>query len=67
MTTATMLGEDELTTVLKKYNDVTERLKHSHELLADEVGRLRGELAEKNRELARRERQRSHAGFTSHD
>lgn len=56
MTTAAMLGEDELTTVLKKYNDVTERLKHSHELLADEVGRLRGELAEKNRELARRER-----------
>jgi signal transduction histidine kinase len=38
------------------YNDVTERLKRSHDRLAEEVRRLGEQLDEKNRELARRER-----------
>jgi two-component system sensor histidine kinase FlrB len=42
--------------IIEAYSEVTERLKHSHELLSAEVCRLRGQLAEKNRELARRER-----------
>ena len=45
----------DLVTVLRVYNDVTERLKHSHQALAGEVHRLRGELDEKNLELRRRE------------
>jgi|CXWL01.1.fsa_nt_gi two-component system sensor histidine kinase HydH len=45
----------DLIAVLRVYNDVTEKLKHSHEALAGEVHRLRGELNEKNRELQRRE------------
>jgi len=46
---------EDLVAVLRVYNDVTERLKHSHEALAGEVQRLRGELNEKNKELQRRE------------
>jgi signal transduction histidine kinase len=42
--------------ILRTYNDVTERLKRSHETLAAEVQRLREELCEKNKQLARRER-----------
>jgi len=45
-----------LDAIVTAYNDVTERLKHSHDRLADEVRRLRDQLDEKNRELARRER-----------
>jgi signal transduction histidine kinase len=59
MTTATAPApsrEAALDAVLAAYNDVTERLKHSHDRLADEVRRLREQLDEKNRELARRER-----------
>jgi signal transduction histidine kinase len=48
--------EPDLATIISAYNDVTERLKRSHELLRGEVVRLRDELHEKNRELARRER-----------
>jgi signal transduction histidine kinase len=55
MTTA-VVGELELATIIQKYNDVTERMKRSHELLGSEVARLRDELDEKNRALARRER-----------
>lgn len=55
MTTLT-LGESDLATMIQAYNDVTERLKQSHELLAAEVCRLREELNEKNKELERRER-----------
>lgn len=47
--------QNDLVAVLRVYNDVTERLKSSHEALAREVHRLRGELNEKNRELQRRE------------
>ena len=45
-----------LDAMLAAYNDVTERLKSSHDRLAEEVGRLRDQLDQKNRELARRER-----------
>lgn len=46
----------DLATIIQAYNDVTERLKRSHEALAREVCRLREELHEKNKELQRRER-----------
>jgi signal transduction histidine kinase len=52
----TLTAEPDLVTILQTYNDVTERLKRSHETLLDEVARLREELHEKNRELQRRER-----------
>ena len=48
--------EPDLVAILQTYNDVTERLKHSHETLLAEVARLHDELHEKNRELQRRER-----------
>lgn len=47
---------DDLAAILSAYNDVTERLKNSHEMLAREVCRLREQIEEKDRELARRER-----------
>lgn len=46
----------DLATILVRYTDVTERLKHSHEALGREVVRLRDELEQKNKELQRRER-----------
>lgn len=52
----TAMHEPDLATLIRAYHDVTERLKASHELLQREVARLRDELSEKNRELARRER-----------
>jgi signal transduction histidine kinase len=52
---AAVTEPSDLVAVLRVYNDVTERLKHSHEALAGEVHRLRGELNEKNLELRRRE------------
>ena len=55
MTSGT-ISKQELATVIEAYNDVTERLKQSHELLGREVCRLREEVQEKNKELARRER-----------
>ena len=48
--------ERELGAIVLQYNEVTERLKASHEQLLSEVARLREELAHKNRELERRER-----------
>lgn len=48
--------ERELGAIIHAYNEVTESLKQSHELLTEEVGRLRAELARKNRQLRRRER-----------
>lgn len=47
---------NELAEIIGAYHAVTERLKQSHEILMREVCRLRDELHEKNRELARRER-----------
>ena len=48
--------ERELGAIIQAYNEVTERLKQSHDQLQRQVGALRSELADKNRELARRER-----------
>ena len=48
--------ERELGAIINAYNEVTDRLKHAHEQLTVEVQRLQGQLDEKNRELARRER-----------
>lgn len=48
--------ERELGAIINSYNEVTERLKQSHDRLRDEVVRLYDQLDEKNRELARRER-----------
>lgn len=57
MTTVTAeTRESELVSILRAYNDVTERLKRSHDGLAREVCRLRDELRAKNTELQRRER-----------
>lgn len=53
---AEQLSRDELLGVLVRYNEATERLRASHELLQREVGRLTAELEQKNRELERRER-----------
>ncbi len=50
------VDEAELATIIQTYNDVTEQLKRSHELLRKEVCRLRDLLDEKNKELQRRER-----------
>jgi signal transduction histidine kinase len=48
--------ERQLGAIIGAYNEVTEKLKRSHEELVREVGRLRDQLEEKNRELARRDR-----------
>ena len=48
--------ERDLGALVKVYGEVTERLKNSHEVLMHEVRRLREQIDEKNRELARRER-----------
>lgn len=48
--------ERELGAIISSYNEVTEQLKGAHERLLAEVGRLRDELARKNRLLRRRER-----------
>jgi signal transduction histidine kinase len=59
MTTATSLpsvAEADLATIISSYNEVTERLRASHEQLTREVSLLRDQLEEKNRELARKER-----------
>lgn len=48
--------ERELGAIISAYNEVTERLKVSHERLQKEVAGLREELREKSAELARRER-----------
>lgn len=56
MSTASMTAEHELVAIIRTYNEVAEQLKSSHEVLGQEVCRLREELHEKNKELARRER-----------
>jgi len=45
-----------LTEIFAAYSDVTLRMREAYEQLAGEVERLNDELADKNRELARRER-----------
>lgn len=48
--------DPELVRIIQAYNEVTERLHKSHDLLSREVIRLRLQLEEKNKELVRRER-----------
>lgn len=50
------LRDADLTAILRTYNEVTERLKQSHEALHQEVCRLRDEIERKNKELERSER-----------
>ena len=47
---------DELADLVRAYNDVTEKLRHSHETLSAEVVRLRGELASADAQLQRSKR-----------
>lgn len=47
---------DELAELVRAYNDVTEKLRHSHETLSAEVVRLRGELASADAQLQRSKR-----------
>jgi len=47
---------DELSGIIRQYNDVTEKLQASHEQLQRTVQSLRNDLAEKNRQLERRNR-----------
>jgi len=52
-----LLTQDaDLATILNAWNDATQRLQQTHEVLQAEVRRLNDELAEKNRELARKNR-----------
>jgi signal transduction histidine kinase len=53
---STLASETDLIAVIRTYNDVTERLKRSHDALSREVCRLRKELQEKKKALERRER-----------
>lgn len=48
--------ERELGAIIKAYNEVTQRLKESHDRLNGELARLREELTQKNEELRRRDR-----------
>lgn len=48
--------ERELAGIISAYNEVTVQLKNAHDALGGEVRKLRVELEDKNRELARRER-----------
>lgn len=50
------IHEPDFLSIIHTYNEVTERLKQSHEVLGREVCRLREELHDKNRQLHRRER-----------
>ncbi|HUU83411.1 MAG TPA: ATP-binding protein [Phycisphaerae bacterium] len=56
VSTTVSARERELAAIISSYNEVTERLKASHEMLTRQVHLLREELAEKNRELDRKER-----------
>ncbi len=50
------LSRDDLLEILERYNEATDRLRLSHDILTQEVSRLTAELEQKNRELERRER-----------
>jgi len=47
---------DDLAQIISAYNQVTEKLQHSHEVLEAEVARLRAELASTNAQLQRSKR-----------
>ncbi len=50
------LASADLQAVLEAWSEATERLRHSHETLREQVRRLSDELETKNRELARKNR-----------
>lgn len=50
------IGEGDLAELLRSFNDVTTRLTGTHELLREEVARLKGELARANEEIERSKR-----------
>ena len=55
-----------LETILEAWNEATQRLQQTHEVLQAEVSRLNDELAEKNRELARKNRLADLGHMASH-
>jgi len=54
--TVTTSRAEELAGMIRQYSEVTERLQHSHDQLLLTVQSLRSDLAEKNRQLERRNR-----------
>src|SRR5207253_690132 len=58
--------ELDLSTLLKAWNEATDRLQHTHESLREEVRRLSDELEAKNRELARKNRLADLGQMASH-
>src|SRR5438876_12123015 len=58
--------ELDLSTILKAWNEATDRLQHTHEALQAEVRRLSDELDAKNRELARKNRLADLGQMASH-
>jgi signal transduction histidine kinase len=60
------VDEPSLTAILAAWNDATERLQATHEVLQAEVARLTDELESKNRELARQNRLADLGRMASH-
>jgi len=56
----------DLQTILAAWNEATDRLQHTHEVLRAEVSRLTDELEAKNRELARKNRLADLGQMASH-
>jgi signal transduction histidine kinase len=56
----------DLQTILRAWNDATDRLQRTHETLREEVRRLSDELEAKNRELARKNRLADLGQMASH-
>lgn len=63
---AAMSGDLDLQTILRAWNEATDRLQKTHETLREEVRRLTDELEAKNRELARRSRLADLGQMASH-
>lgn len=59
-------ADSDLATVLAAWNSATDRLQQTHETLRREVSRLSDELAEKNRQLARKNRLADLGQMASH-
>jgi signal transduction histidine kinase len=63
---AASLANLDLQTILRVWNEATDRLQHTHEALRAEVQRLNDELEAKNRELARKNRLADLGQMASH-
>jgi signal transduction histidine kinase len=61
-----LTGDLDLKTILRAWNEATDRLQKTHETLREEVHRLTDELEAKNRELARRSRLADLGQMASH-